>query len=193
MNKEEQELYYPASQAEWRKWLMENHQSKDSVWLLYYKKKSQIPSLSWSEAVDEALCFGWIDSTKKTVDEDSYKQLFTKRKAKSSWSKINKVKIKQLSQEGKLMQAGLDCVEIAKQNGMWTLLDEVEQLIIPEDLEEAFENNPNSKTFFLSLTKSDKKGLLYWIVIAKRPETRQKRILEIAELASQGLKPKSFR
>lgn len=193
MNEEEQELYYPASQAEWRTWLAENHQSKDAVWLLYYKKKSKIPSLSWSEAVDEALCFGWIDSTKKTVDEDRYKQLFTKRKAKSSWSKINKDKIKQLSQTGKLMQAGLDCVEIAKQNGMWTLLDEVEQLIIPEDLEQAFENNPNSKTFFLSLTKSDKKGLLYWIVIAKRAETRQKRILEITELASQGLKPKSFR
>lgn len=193
MNKDEQELYYPASPAEWRKWLMENHQSEDSVWLLFYKKKSQIPSLTWSESVDEALCFGWIDSVKKTVDADSYKQYFSKRKAKSTWSKINKDKVDQLIENKKMRPAGLACIDIAKQNGSWTFLDVIDQLIIPDDLEQAFDSHPNSKSFFLSLSKSVRKTILYWVLEAKRPETRQKRIKEIAEQASQQLKPKPFR
>ena len=193
MNTKELELFYPKNQAEWRKWLMENHQSENSVWLLFYKKKSKIPSLTWSQAVDEALCFGWIDSVKKTVDADSYKQYFSKRKAKSTWSKINKDKVDQLIKDGQMMQAGLKSVEVAKENGSWTYLDVIDQLIIPDDLEQAFEKHPNSKSFFLSLSKSVRKGILYWVLDAKRPETRQKRIQEIAEQASQNLKPKPFR
>ena len=193
MNTKELELFYPKNQAEWRKWLMENHQSENSVWLLFYKKKSKIPSLTWSQAVDEALCFGWIDSVKKTVDADSYKQYFSKRKAKSTWSKINKDKVDQLLKDGQMMQAGLKSVEVAKENGSWTYLDVIDQLIIPDDLEQAFEKHPNSKSFFLSLSKSVRKGILYWVLDAKRPETRQKRIQEIAEQASQNLKPKPFR
>jgi len=193
VNTKELELFYPKNQAEWRKWLMENHQSENSVWLLFYKKKSKIPSLTWSQAVDEALCFGWIDSVKKTVDADSYKQYFSKRKAKSTWSKINKDKVDQLIKDGQMMQAGLKSVEVAKENGSWTYLDVIDQLIIPDDLEQAFEKHPNSKSFFLSLSKSVRKGILYWVLDAKRPETRQKRIQEIAEQASQNLKPKPFR
>ena len=193
MSTKELELYYPASQAEWRAWLMENHEQEDAVWLLFYKKKSKIPSLTWSQAVDEALCFGWIDSVKKTVDADSYKQYFSKRKAKSTWSKINKDKVDQLIKDGQMMQAGLKSVEVAKENGSWTYLDVIDQLIIPDDLEQAFEKHPNSKSFFLSLSKSVRKGILYWVLDAKRPETRQKRIQEIAEQASQNLKPKPFR
>lgn len=192
MQKNEVETFYPKSQQEWRKWLQENHLSKQSIWLIYYKKKSNIPSISWSEAVNEALCFGWIDSTAKSLDNDTYMQFFCKRKPNSVWSKVNKEKIKQLMDADLMAQAGLDSIERAKQNSSWTILDAVEELIIPDDLDMAFESQSGSKDFFLSLTKSVRKAILQWLVLAKLPETRQKRINEIAESASQKRKPKQF-
>ena len=152
-----------------------------------------MPTLSWSEAVDEALCFGWIDSTAKPIDAEKYRQFFCKRKPNSVWSKVNKEKVKRLTAEGRIMQAGFESIEKAKQNGSWAILDDVEELLIPTDLETAFEAQIGSKDFFLSLSKSVKKGILQWLVLAKLPETRQKRINEIAECAEQGLKPKQFR
>lgn len=186
------ETFCPTSRQDWRQWLQENHQSKSSVWLVYYKKKANIPSLSWSEAVDEALCFGWIDSTAKSVDAETYKQFFCKRKPNSVWSKINKEKIKQLMDKNLIAEAGLNSIEKAKQNGSWTILDEVEALIIPEDLEAAFNIHEGSKDFFLSLSKSIRKAILQWLVLAKQAATRQKRINEIAERAAEKLKPKQF-
>ena len=193
MLNKEIETYYPQSRTDWRQWLEKNHQSKQSVWLVYYTKKSNVPSLSWSEAVDEALCFGWIDSTKKTIDEISFMQLFSKRKPKSNWSKINKEKIQQLIDSEQMTKTGYESVETAKQNGSWTILDEVEELIIPNDLEKAFIKHKGSKDYFLSLSKSSRKMMLGWIVLAKRPETRQKRIDEVVESAEQNLKPKHLR
>lgn len=193
MSNSEIETYCPSSRAEWRKWLEENHQSKQSVWLIYFKSFTKVPSLSWSEAVDEALCFGWIDSTKKTIDEERYMQYFSRRKPNSMWSKINKDKIKQLTEQGLMRTAGIDCITIAKQNGSWTMLDDVENLIIPDDLETAFAGEPNSKTFFLNFSKTAKKSILYWVISAKRDITRQKRIKEIVKLTGQNLKPKQFR
>ena len=192
MQNNEIETFYPASRQAWRLWLQENHSSKQSVWLLYYKKKSGIPSITWSEAVDEALCFGWIDSKAKPVDEEKYMQFFTRRKPKSVWSKINKEKVQRLMAAGLITQAGYDSIETAKQNGSWIILDDVEELIIPADLENEFNNNAGSKDFFLSLSKSVRKSMLHWIMMAKRPETRQKRINEIAELAAQKRKPRQF-
>jgi uncharacterized protein YdeI (YjbR/CyaY-like superfamily) len=186
------ETFCPTSPQAWRQWLQENHQSKQSIWLIYYKKKSGMPSLSWSEAVDEALCFGWIDSTAKPIDDDTYMQFFSKRKPKSVWSKVNKEKIKRLLDADLIAQAGLESIEKAKQNGSWTILDEVEELIIPQDLERAFESLSGSKDFFLSLSKSVQKTALTWIILAKLPATRQKRINEIAESAHQKRKPKQF-
>ena len=147
----ELETFCPATKEEWREWLMENHNSKQSIWLIQYKKSSNKPTVSWSEVVDEALCFGWIDSTRKSRDEDSYIQFFTKRKPNSVWSKINKEKIKRLNDEGLMTSAGLKCVEIAKQNGSWTILDCVEELIIPDDLEQAFIQFPASKEYYFCL------------------------------------------
>ncbi len=194
MNTEKEiELFYPASPHEWRHWLKENHISKQSVWLVYYKKKSGMPTISWSEAVDEALCFGWIDSKAKPVDEEKYIQFFSKRKAGSTWSKVNKEKVKKLIAAELMTQAGSESIERAKQIGSWTILDDVEELIIPKDLEKEFKTKPGSKNFFLSLSKSVKKAMLQWLVLAKQQETRQKRISELAELASQKLKPKQFR
>lgn len=193
MSNKEIETYCPKSQTEWRQWLKKNHQSKQSVWLIYYTKKSTIPSLSWCEAVDEALCFGWIDSTRKTIDEFSFMQFFSKRKPKSNWSKINKEKVQQLIDNGKMTKAGYESIETAKQNGYWTILDEVEELIIPKDLEIAFEKHKGSKDYFLSLSKSTRKIILSWIVLAKLQETRQKRIDEVVESAEQNFKPKHLR
>jgi uncharacterized protein YdeI (YjbR/CyaY-like superfamily) len=192
MQTNEVETFCPISPQAWRLWLQENHQSKQSIWLIYYKKKSNMPSLSWSEAVDEALCFGWIDSTARPIDTDTYMQFFSKRKPKSVWSKVNKEKIKRLMDTDLIAQAGLDSIEKAKQNGSWTILDEVEELIIPNDLEKAFESQLGSKDFFLSISKSVRKAILQWLVLAKLSETRQKRIREIAESASQKRKPKQF-
>ena len=185
--------YCPRCQADWRQWLEKNHQSEQSVWLVCYTKKANVPTVNWSEAVDEALCFGWIDSTRKTIDDSSYMQFFTKRKPKSIWSKINKEKIQQLIESGRMTKAGLECVEIAKQNGSWTILDEVEELIIPNDLDKGFEKYEGSKDYFLSLSKSTRKMILGWVVLAKRQETRQKRIDEIVQCAHQKLKPKHLR
>lgn len=187
------ESFYPNSQKDWRNWLKINHESQKSIWLVYYKTSTKIPSLSWSEAVDEALCFGWIDSTKKTIDQDSYRQYFSKRKAKSNWSKINKDKVAKLIENKQMTKAGLESIEIAKQNGSWTFLDEVEALVIPQDLKEELAKLKGSKEYFESLSNSNKKILLYWVISAKRRETRQKRILEIVECAGQNLMPKALR
>jgi uncharacterized protein YdeI (YjbR/CyaY-like superfamily) len=185
MESTEIEIFCPTSRQEWRQWLEENHGSKQSVWLVYYKKKTQMPTISWSEAVDEALCFGWIDSTAKPIDEHTYRQFFTKRKPKSVWSKVNKDKIEQLIKNGLMAEAGHKIIEIAKQNGSWATLDDVEALIIPEDLEIALHNNSGLKEIFLNLSRSVIKSHLYRLALAKQPETRQKRISETIETLSQ--------
>ena len=171
---------------------MENHASKQSVWLVYHKIKSNVPSISWSQAVDEALCFGWIDSTARPIDDQTFMQFFCKRKPKSVWSKINKAKVERLISEGLMTQAGFDSIEKAKDNGSWIILDEVEAFKIPKDLMTAFKAQRGSKPFFLSLSKSVQKSILQWLVVAKKTETRQKRIDEIALLAGQKRKPKQF-
>ena len=192
MSKKETETYCPKSRTEWRKWLEKNHQSKQSVWLVYYKTSTKVASLSWSEAVDEALCFGWIDSTKKTIDDESYMQYFSKRKPDSTWSKINKEKVAGLIQNNLMTKAGFDSIERAKQNGTWFLMDDIENLIIPEDLKIALNKNKKSMEFFQSQSKSIKKAMLYWVVAAKRSETRKKRIEEIAQSAAKGIRPNQF-
>lgn len=192
MNKQENDIetFYPASRTDWRKWLEANHHSRKAVWLLCYKKKTGKPTIAWTEAVDEALCFGWIDSVRKTLDEEKFIQFFSRRKAKGTWSKVNKEKIDQLIENGLMTQAGFDSIEKAKQNGSWNILNEVEDLILPEDLKTELNKQINAMEYYLSLSKSVRKAILQWLVLAKRPETRQKRILEIASLAAQKQKPK---
>lgn len=187
------QTFCPSSQQEWRKWLKKNHQLKQSVWLILYKKESGKPVIRWSEAVDEALCFGWVDSKRQPIDNEKFRQFFSKRKSTGTWSKINKEKVGRLIADGLMTKAGLIMIETAKQNGSWIILNGVEELKIPRDLSKEFKSQPGSKEYFLSLSKSVKKMILQWLVLAKRPETRQKRIVEIAELAAQKLKPKQFR
>lgn len=187
---EDVEDYCPTDQQDWREWLKLYHTEKHAVWLIFYKKKSPNYNLSWSDSVDQALCFGWIDSTKRAIDNEKYKQYFCKRKAKSTWSKINKDKVKVLIDQGLMREAGHKSIKAAKENGSWTILDGVEALIVPEDLAEAFANYKGSMEYYSTLSQSAKKNLLYWIMSAKRKETRHKRILEVAESASKSLKPK---
>jgi uncharacterized protein YdeI (YjbR/CyaY-like superfamily) len=182
----------PKNRQQWRKWLQANHDKQESVWLIYHKKISKTPSMSWSDAVDEALCFGWIDSKRQAVDATTFRQFFGKRKARSLWSGINKAKVERLISEGLMTKAGLEAIENAKKNGSWTTLDAVEQLIIPADLDKALRKIKNAKNYFLSLSRSNKRIMLQWVALAKRPETRQKRIDEVAKLAGQGSRPKQF-
>mgnify|MGYP001484370793 CR=1 FL=1 len=192
-NMKEVEKFCPSNKKDWRKWLEENHTKKEAVWLILYKKKSPKHNLNWSEAVDEALCFAWIDSTKRTIDAEKYTQYFSKRKAKSNWSKINKDKVKILIDQGLMQEAGYKSIEIAKANGSWTVLYEVEALVIPEELKVEFANYQGSKEYFESLSRSVKKNILHWVHSAKRKETRQKRIIEVVKNASKNLIPKQFR
>lgn len=183
------ETFYPESRTAWRLWLTQHHQVKDAVQLLLYKKESGKPTISWSDAVEEALCFGWIDSKRKPIDKDHFMQFFSKRKPKSTWSKINKDKIKLLTKQGLMSEAGLACIKKAKQNGSWTILDEVEKLIVPDDLQEAFAAKPKAKNYYDSLSPSVRKAILLWLVLAQKTETRAKRIAEIVNRAAQKQKP----
>ncbi len=186
------EKFYPRTRLQWRKWLAKNHIQKNAVWLILYKQNANKPTITWTDAVEEALCFGWIDSLKKKLDDERSVQFFSKRKPKSTWSRINKEKVQQLIVTKQMTRAGLDCIAIAKQNGSWEILDSVEALIIPIDLEAALRSKAKAMDFFLSLSKSVRKAMLQWIVLAKRQETRQKRIAEIAALAAKRQKPKQF-
>ena len=185
-----EESFRPSSRSDWRNWLKENHQRKQSIWLIYVKKGRQTPTLSYSDAVEEALCFGWIDSTRKSLGEDEFTQFFCRRKPQSGWSKVNKQKVLDLIDQNLMTKAGLDCIEAAKLNGSWTLLDEVEELLIPADLEAALQAHSGAKNFFLSLSKSTRKQILQWVVFAKRPSTRENRIKEIVSASAEQRKPK---
>ena len=192
MPKQDIPTFTPESRQAWRQWLKKHHRSEQSVWLTMYKKETGIPSVEWSDAVDEALCFGWIDSTRKTVGDGAFIQYFTRRKPSSNWSKINKDKVERLIAEGLMTEAGMACINIAKQNGSWSRLDPVEEGLVPKDLEKAFKAHKGSKAYFMGLSKSVRKMMLVWIAMARRPETREKRILEIAAAAGEGRKLKQF-
>jgi uncharacterized protein YdeI (YjbR/CyaY-like superfamily) len=186
------ETFCPTSREHWREWLRENHGQKQAVWLVYHKKHKGTPSLTWSEAVSEALCFGWIDSQAKPIDADTYRQLFSRRKPTSGWSRVNKDKVQQLIADNLMMPAGLAAIEVAQQNGSWALLDEVDALVVPPDLAQALQVSPLADSYFASLSRTDRRNLLQWLVLARRPETRQRRLTEIVALAAQQKKPAQF-
>lgn len=188
--KQKPELYFKTSEK-WREWLEENHQSSEGVYLILFRVSCNIPSMRWEEAVRVALCFGWIDSTSKRIDEQKRKQLFTPRKTKSVWSKLNKQHIEDLNEQGLMHQSGLKKIENAKKDGSWSALDDVENLIIPKDLQEAFEKHPNAFKNYTAFSKSYQKNYLYWLNSAKRQETRDKRIVEIIQLCEENIKSRN--
>jgi uncharacterized protein YdeI (YjbR/CyaY-like superfamily) len=185
--------YYAKSQKEWRKWLEKNHQTAQSVWLIIYKKESKKPSVVYTNAVDEALCFGWIDSKPNKRDDESYYQFFAKRNPKSSWSKVNRDKIERLTKDGLMMPAGLEAIATAQKNGTWTALDAVEKMTVPDDLQKAFKNNKAAFNNWESFPRSSKKIILEWIQNAKRPATRLNRITETVKLAAKNNRANHYR
>lgn len=187
------QTFHAKTRKEWRKWLEKNHQSEKSVWLIIYKKESDTQSVYYPEAVDEAICFGWIDSKPNKRDEHSYYQFFAKRNPKSNWSKVNKEKVAILLEQGLMHCSGLEMIEIAKHNGTWTALDEVENITIPEDLKKFFSKNKTAFENWENFPRSSKRGILEWIMNAKKPETRRKRIEETVSLAEKNIKANHYR
>jgi uncharacterized protein YdeI (YjbR/CyaY-like superfamily) len=186
------EQFYPKDRKAWRSWLGKNYDNKQGVWLVYFKKESGKPRVAYSDAVEEALCFGWIDSTMRPLDEERYMQLFTPRKPKSEWSKLNKQRVDKLIEQGKMTPAGLEKIEISKQNGHWEKLDHVEALLMPDDLAREIRKYKKALAFFETLKTTNKKYLLHWLNNAKREETRKKRIGEIVMALRQERMPDRF-
>ena len=182
------EHVYPGTREAWRNWLTENHTQTAPIWLIYDKVSAGNCRLTYDEAVEEALCFAWIDSKVNTLDATRFKQVFSPRKPNSTWSKVNKWRVEVLIAQGLMMPPGLAKIERAKQNGTWTVLDAIEELIVPPDLMEALAENAMARNYFEKFSPSSKKVILYWIQSAKRPETRQKRIEETVRLAGQNIK-----
>ena len=188
---EEYERITAADGAEFRAWLEANHDTAQAVWLQYYKKGSGTPSITWPEAVDQALCFGWIDSKSQTIDEERYEQYFTRRKPTSVWSKVNKDKIAALEEAGLIESAGRAAIDVAKENGSWTILDDAENHIVPDDLADAFPTR-EARAVFDDLSPSRRRNILQWIVLAKRADTRRRRIELTAAATNEGRAPNDF-
>lgn len=185
------ELYFKTD-AEWRKWLVENHDAVKGVYLIFYKVNSEMPSMRWEEAVKVALCFGWIDSTVKKLDDERRRQYFCPRNVKSVWSKLNKNYIKELSQNDLMHKSGLAKIKIAKKNGSWTALDDVENLVIPQELQIAFNKNTIAFQNYIKFAPSYRKSYLYWLNQAKRPQTRVNRIEQIIQFCEKNIKSRGF-
>lgn len=152
------ESIYASDRASWRTWLKQNHRTSSGVWLIYYKVKSSKPSVLYAEAVKEALCFGWIDSKVKSIDEERYRQIFTPRKPKSVWSKLNKQYIEELIDQRLMTDAGLVKILAAKEDNSWTTLDAIEALVIPADLIAALNSNQTAQQNFERFSNSSKKN-----------------------------------
>jgi uncharacterized protein YdeI (YjbR/CyaY-like superfamily) len=182
-----------SSRAEWRAWLEANHDRSGSLWLVTYKKASGRPTLSNDDIVEEALCFGWIDSLPRKLDSERTMLLLSPRKPGSLWSALNKRRAERMIAAGLMRPAGLALIEAAQADGSWTALDAVEALAIPDDLAAALDARPPARTHFEAFPRSAKRGILEWILQAKRPETRARRVEETARLAERNERANQWR
>ncbi|MDP9363719.1 MAG: YdeI/OmpD-associated family protein [Chloroflexota bacterium] len=189
---EERETFQANSRAAWRGWLERNHERPDGIWLVSYKKASGKPGVSYPEAVEEALCFGWIDSRPNALDDERYMQYFSPRKPKSPWSAVNKRRIEDLIERGLMTPAGMAKIEAAKRDGSWGAYDAIERLEIPDDLAAALRASPDADANFRAFGDSTKKQILWWIASAKRPETRATRIARTVEAAAEKRNPIAY-
>ena len=174
------------SRQEWRDWLAAHHEDAPGVWLVTYKKASGGPHVSYDDTVREALCFGWVDSQPRKVDDERSARLMTPRKSTSRWSKANKARIADLEAQGLLAPAGEAAVAAARANGAWSALDDVEALVEPDDLAAALDAVPAARRSWDVFPPSARRGILEWILDAKRPATRQRRIAETVDEAAEG-------
>ncbi len=181
--------FYPKNFEEWREWLSRFHDSEIEIWLVFYKKETGKPSINYNQAVEEALCFGWIDSIIKNIDDVSYARKFTPRKEKSAWSASNKRRVKKLLDEGRMTDIGLAKIEAAKKSGWWDKDNRPDvSPDIPSEFEQALIKNSKARANFEELALSYRKHYILWIAMAKRKETRERRIKESIALLEKGEK-----
>jgi uncharacterized protein YdeI (YjbR/CyaY-like superfamily) len=179
-------VFHPADLAAWRAWLAANHGTTRGVWVASWRKASGRDPVPYEQLVEEAICFGWIDSTVNTLDDDRGLQLMTPRKAKSGWTRLNRRRFAELEGQGRMTDAGRRAAEVARANGWWTLMDPVEDLVEPDDLAAALDAVPAARTAWDGFPPSARKQMLWSIVTAAQPATRAKRIAKIVGDAQQG-------
>ena len=179
-------LVHADDRATWRAWLEENHASATGVWLVTWRPRSGRIGLDYEAAIEEALCFGWVDSTGGRVDDERGKLYFAPRKPRSVWAATNKARVERLIADGRMQPAGLAAIERAKANGSWSVLDSAERLAVPDDLARALADCPPAADNFAAFPPSARKMLLAWIATAQRPATRAARITEVAAAAQRN-------
>jgi uncharacterized protein YdeI (YjbR/CyaY-like superfamily) len=184
---------HATTRAAWRAWLAANHERGSGVWLVSFKQKTGRPRVTYDEAVEEALCFGWVDSLPRKLDDERTMLYFAPRKARSGWSRPNKERVARAEAAGTMAAAGAAKVAAAKQDGSWTMLDAVAALEVPPDLAETFAGYPDAARRFDAFPPSARRGILEWIVQAKTPATRHKRVEETARLANEGVRANQWR
>jgi uncharacterized protein YdeI (YjbR/CyaY-like superfamily) len=185
----EGERLHPQTRAEWRAWLAEHHAASDGVWVVFWRQRSGRTGPSYEDAVLEALCFGWIDGKAAKLDDDRTLLRFSPRKRGSAWARTNKLRVERLLGEGLMTEAGLAKIEEAKRDGSWTRLDAVEDLVVPEDLAAALAGHPGARERWDAFPRSVRRSALERIALAKRPETRARRVAETARLTAMGERP----
>ncbi len=186
---DELEWFQPADRADWRRWLAAHHTTSEGVWVVTWRKAAPHPSLDYEDIVEEALAYGWIDSKGGRVDDERTRLLLTPRRAGSGWSRPNKQRIARLEAAGLMAPAGAALIEAAKADGSWTLLDDVEDLVVPVDLAAALEQHPGARAAWDALPRSPRRSVLEQLATAKRPETRAKRAAQAAERVARGERP----
>jgi uncharacterized protein YdeI (YjbR/CyaY-like superfamily) len=183
----------PFDRAGWRAWLVANHATSSGVHLVSWRKGAGHTSVSYEDAVEEALCVGWIDAVAGRLDEQRSLQWFAPRRSRSGWARSNKERVERLIAAGHMLPAGLAAIEEAKRNGTWTMLDDVENLVVPADLAAALDADPVARKHWDAFSRSPRRAILEWIAQAKRPETRARRIADTAGYAALGERPPQFR
>ena len=177
------------TRAAWEKWLEQHHGDEAGVWLKFAKKGTGVTTVTYAEALEVALCYGWIDAQVKRLDETYYLQRFTPRRRRSKWSKINRESATRLIAAGMMRPPGLDEIERAKADGRWdAAYDSPASAAVPEDFERALARNEKAREFFANLSSSNRYAILYRIQDAKRPETRERRIKQLVEMLARGEK-----
>lgn len=187
------EVVYARNRKEWRAWLIKNHTTQKSVWLIIYHTGIETPSVYYDEAVEEAICFGWIDSIAHKRDSESKYQFFAHRKPRSNWSKANRDRAQKMIQKKSMKPAGMVMIELAKKTGTWTALVNVQKGVIPADLQTLLNKNKTALKNFTAFAPSSKRIILEWIQNAKKPETRKQRIETTVQMAAKNLKANHYR
>ncbi len=178
--------FQPASRAEWREWLAANHRASSGVWLVTWKRAAGKPTVSSDDAVEEALCFGWVDGVLGRVDDHRSMQWFAPRRSKSTWARSNKERVARLEAAGLMSEAGLAAVALARANGSWESMDAIDGLVVPDDLAAALAERPGARELFDASSASVRRSALAWVYQAKRPETRAAHVEQVAAIAGRG-------